>query len=520
MPPGNKAEHYKSNTEEDRFRFMKDKPELNGIMEFGDMPASEFRESGRWALDWLADYFENIDDFPVLPRVEPGDISRMLPSDPPREGEEMGEILEDFTRIILPGVTHWNHPGFMSYFSITGSGPGILGELLCAGLNVNAMLWKTCPSSTELEQTVMEWLRKLIGLPESFWGLSYDTASVSTMHAIAAAREMVPGIDVRRQGLCNSGKRLRLYISDQTHSSIEKSAIILGIGLDGVRTISSDEDFRMEAPALAEAIKDDIREGWTPFCVVATVGTTSTTSVDPVDDIADICREHGIWLHVDAAYGGMGAVLPELKWVMKGCEKADSLVTNPHKWLFTPQEFSALFCRHRDLLKRAFSLVPEYLKTDQDQVALNYMDYGIQLGRRMRSLKLWFIMRYFGTSGIQRRIRRVIGWAQEIAAKIDNHPDFVRIAPVPFSTICFRAVPEKSGDDGDNSAIVDTLNQKLIHAVNRTGRVYLSHTRLNGKVAIRMALGNIRTEKRHVEEAWNTLLEEWESLKEEFMEAG
>lgn len=486
----------------------------------GDMPPEEFRHFGNEVVNWLADYLENIDDFSVLPQVEPGEISNLLPGDPPLDGEDMGEILKDFKRIIVPGVTHWNHPAFMSYFSITGSGPGILGELLCAGLNVNAMLWKTCPSSTELEQTVMEWLRKLIGLPDDFWGISYDTASVSTMHAIAAAREMVPGLNARQNGLGGSGKRLRLYMSDQAHSSVEKAAIVLGIGLEGVKKIKSDAEFRMDVSLLENAVKDDIAAGWTPFCVVATVGTTSTTSVDPVERIAAVCREHGLWLHVDAAYGGMGAVLPELKWVMHGCEKADSLVTNPHKWLFTPQEFSAFFCRHQEVLKQSFSLVPEYLKTEQDDAVLNYMDYGIQLGRRMRALKVWFIMRYFGINGIRSRIRQVVEWAGEIAQRIDAHPEFERLAPVPFSTVCFRAVPEGADVSGGQDEFLDRLNEKLLKAVNDTGKVYLSHTRLNGRMAIRIALGNIRAERRHVEQAWDILTTEWEKLKAEQVPSG
>ena len=479
------------------------------------MPANELRKFGYDSIDWLADYLENIDSYPVLPQISPGDITAQLAESPPEYGEDMGSILEDFRKIIIPGVTHWNHPAFMSYFSITGSGPGILGELLCAGLNVNAMLWKTCPSSTELEQTVMEWLRKLVGLPEDFWGISYDTASVSTMHAIAAAREMVPGLDARQKGLSGSGKRLRLYISDQTHSSVEKSAIVLGIGLDGVRKIPTDAEFRMDTRLLEAAIEEDLADGWTPFCVVATVGTTSTTSIDPVDRIADICSENSLWLHVDAAYGGLGAVLPEMRWVFDGCEKADSLVTNPHKWMFTPQEFSALFCRHKDVLKQAFSLVPEYLKTEQDQVALNYMDYGIQLGRRMRALKMWFIFRYFGTRGIQSRIRQVVEWAGEMAGWIDDHPEFNRIAPVPFTTICFRAEPEGINFPGDRDLAVDEFNEKLITAVNATGKAYLSHTRLNRRLVIRLALGNIRTERRHIEQVWEILNTELSRLKEE-----
>ncbi len=481
------------------------------------MPANELRKFGYESIDWLVDYLENIDSYPVLPRINPGDITAQLPESPPEYGEDMGRILEDFRNIIIPGVTHWNHPAFMSYFSITGSGPGILGELLCAGLNVNAMLWKTCPSSTELEQTVMEWLRKLVGLPGDFWGISYDTASVSTMHAIAAAREMVPGLDARQKGLSSSGMRLRLYISDQTHSSVEKSAIVLGIGLDGVRKIPSDAEFRMDTRLLEAAIKEDLEQGWTPFCVVATVGTTSTTSIDPVDRIADICKKHNLWLHVDAAYGGLGAVLPEMKWVFDGCDKADSLVTNPHKWLFTPQEFSAFFCRHKDVLKQAFSLVPEYLKTEQDQVALNYMDYGIQLGRKMRALKMWFILRYFGTRGIQSRIRQFVEWAGELAGWIDDHPEFIRIAPVPFTTLCFRAVPEGIDFPGDRNMALDEFNEKLIGAVNNTGKVYLSHTRLNGRLVIHLALGNLRTERRHIEQAWEILNLELVRLKEEML---
>lgn len=470
--------------------------------DWGDMPPAELQKYGAQLLDWITRYFDNIDETPVLPDSQPGELRRRLPAQPPKTGEAMQAILADIDKLIMPGMTHWNHPAFFAYFAITGSAPGILGDLLSSAFNINGMLWKTCPAATELEQVTLDWLRQMLGLPEAFWGIVYDTASVSSMHAIAAAREQLTDLDIREHGMAGRPEvpRLRLYASEQAHSSIEKAAITLGLGLQSVRKIPADSEFRMDAELLASAIKQDRRDGWRPFCVVATVGTTSTTSIDPVAEIARICAHENLWLHVDAAYGGAAAVLPEMRHVLQGCEHADSLVVNPHKWLFVPVDFSAFYTRKPEVLKRAFSLSPEYLRTQEDAKVENYMDYGIQLGRRFRALKLWFVLRYFGVAGIQARIRHHLNLAKEFASWIDADQNFQRMAPTPFSTICFRANP-----DDKNDIELNKLNQQLMEAVNATRKVYLSHTKLGDAFVLRMAIGNLKTERRHVELMWQIL---------------
>jgi aromatic-L-amino-acid decarboxylase len=484
------------------------------------MDAETFRTYGHQIIDWIADYLGHPERYPVLAQVEPGQIRRQLPGPPPDGPESMAAILEDVDRIIVPGLTHWNHPAFLAYFAITGSGPGILGELLCSAFNVNAMLWKTSPAATELEEVVLDWLRQMLGLPPEFAGIIYDTASISSLHAIAAAREMVSGLKVREEGLSGRSDtpRLRLYASEHAHSSIDKAALTLGIGQAGIRKIPVDAEFRMNPTALEQAIEQDLTAGWRPFCVVATVGTTSTTSIDPVAKIADICEKHQLWLHVDAAYAGSAAIVPELRHILDGCERADSFVMNPHKWMFTPIDLSAFYCRRFDVLRQAFSLVPEYLRTAQDEVARNYMDYGVQLGRRFRALKLWMVIRYFGRSGLVARLREHIRLAQQFAGWVDADPDFERLAPVPFSTVCFRARPrDLAGREAEPGVgqYLDKLNETLLEAVNRTGQAYLSHTRLHKKLTLRLAIGNIRTTEEHVAHAWTLLREHAAKLDRE-----
>jgi len=429
----------------------------------------------------------------------------------------MGDILRDVEQVIMPGMTHWNHPDFFAYFSITGSGPGILGELLSAAFNVNSMLWKTCPSATELEQVTLDWLRQMVGLPKSFWGIIYDTASISTLHAVAAAREQVPGWDIREKGLSGRKKlsRLRLYASDQAHSSVDKAAITLGLGLEGLRKIPSDETFRMIPSALIEAIQEDRKSGWIPFCIVATVGTTSTTSIDPVPQISNICQSEGLWLHVDAAYGGSAAVVPEMQHVLEGCESADSIVINPHKWLFVPIDLSAFFTRKPDILKKAFSHIPEYLKTAEDPKVENLMDYGVQLGRRFRALKLWFVLRYFGQDGLAKRIQAHIRYAKKLSSWIEDHPDFEIMAPVPFSTVCFRACPE----GWKKESLLNKLNAALLEAINETREVFLSHTRLGRHFVLRIAIGNLHTREEHVMRMWEIIQEKLPVVLSEMDEA-
>lgn len=471
----------------------------------GDMPAEEFRKFGHQLIDWAADYLEGIESRTVLPDVKPGEIKNMLQASPSPDGEGMDKIISDLDEIIMKGITHWNHPKFMAYFNSTSSGPGILAELVSATLNINGMLWKTSPSATELEEVTLKWFGKMLDLPEDFWGIIYDTASVSSLHAVAAARENISSLKVRELGM--SGRkdlpRLRLYTSEHSHSSIEKAAVTLGIGLENVRKISVDEDFKMIPAELEKAISEDKAAGYLPFCTVATVGTTSTTSIDPVDEIADICRRENIWLHVDAAYGGTAALLPEMRHILKGIEKADSMVVNPHKWMFTPIDLSIFFTNKPAVLKQAFSIVPEYLKTSEDSFVKNYMDYGVQLGRRFRSLKLWFILRYFGTEGIRQRVRNHIRMSGEFAAWVDENPLLERCAPAPLSTVCFRAKPSGS----DNEEELNVFNEELLNSINSSGKLFLTHTKLNGKFVIRLVIASIRMNERHVDEAKQLITE-------------
>jgi aromatic-L-amino-acid decarboxylase len=468
---------------------------------FGDMDPESFRREGYRVVDWIADYFANPERYPVLSRVKPGEVRDTLPARAPERGEEFAEILRDFDRLIVPGITHWNHPGFFAYFAITGSAPGVLAEFLSAALNAQGMLWRTSPSVTELEEVTLGWLRELMGLPPAFDGVIYDTASVSSLHALAAAREaLVPG--VRRDGMPGRPDlpRYRVYCSEHAHSSIDKAVILIGLGHDGLRKIPADGEYRMRPAALAAAIAEDRRSGIVPLAVVATVGTTSTTSVDPVEEIAAICEREGAWLHVDCAYAGVAAIVPEYRHILRGVDRAQSVVVNPHKWLFTPFDLSAFYCRRMDVLKQAFSLTPEYLRTTDPSAARNLMDTGVQLGRRFRALKLWMILRYFGAEGIRERLSEHIRLARLFATWVDADPDFERVAPVPFSVVCFRAVP---AGRSWNEPELEALNQGLLDRLNATGEVFLSHTKLDGRFVLRLAVGNLRTEQRHVRRAWD-----------------
>jgi aromatic-L-amino-acid/L-tryptophan decarboxylase len=476
-----------------------------------DLPPDDFRAAMHRVADLVADYLEGVGDRPVLPPVSPGEVRRVLPASPPDDPEPIDTILDDYLRVIEPNVTHWNHPGFLAYFSITGSGPGILGETLAAALNVNAMLWRTGPAPTELEERVCDWLARMMDLPADFRGHVNDTASSSSLVALAAARHSLKELDVRVKGLSGrpDAPPLTVYCSDQAHSSIDKAAIVLGVGQENVRRIASDEAFRMSVPALTEAVARDRAAGRLPMAIVATVGTTSTTSIDPVPEIADLCAREGIWLHVDAAYAGSAAICPEYRALMPGLERADSLVTNPHKWLFTPVDCSVLFVRDLDLLKGAFSLVPEYLRTGESSEVTNLMDLGFQLGRRFRSLKLWMVIRAFGVEGLRSRIREHCAMAKDLAAWIEADPRFELAAPVPFSTVCFRArMTETAGSPEDQ----DRLNERLMARVNAAGPFLLSHTGLKGRYTLRVAIGNLRTEPEHIEALWKLLRESLDEL--------
>jgi aromatic-L-amino-acid decarboxylase len=482
---------------------------------FGDMDEEDFRRFGHAVIDWISRYFETIEKRPVLAQIKPEALLAQLPQVPPVQGESIEAILADVDKLIAPALTHWNHPSFFAYFATSTSAPGIFGELLSAAFDVKAMLWRTAPAAVELETVVLSWLRQMMNLPEDFQGLIYDTASVSSMTAIAAAREQL-NLRIRELGM--SGRTdlplLRVYASEQAHSSIEKDLIALGLGQRALRKIPTDDEYRMDAEALVRAVEEDKQAGITPLCVVATIGTTSTASVDPVPAIADTCARHELWLHVDAAYAGSAAIAPVFRKYFAGCERADSLVTNPHKWLFTPFDLSVLYSRRMDIMRRAFSLVPEYLRTNEPDEVMNPMDYGVQLGRRFRALKLWMIIRYFGHSGLAARIREHCRLARLFASWIEESADWELAAPVLFGLVCFRAHPRKIKEaratnvenTADGSRQLDALNEQIMNGVNRTGEAFLSHTRLRDNAfTLRLAIGNIRTTEVHINRVWQLL---------------
>lgn len=471
-----------------------------------DTPPEIFRRQLHELADWIADFRENIEKLRVAPNDKPGAIRAQLPKHPPEEGEPFEKILADVDRLIVPGMVHWSHPMFLGYFGWTTTAPGILGEIISVPLNVNAMTWRTCPAATELETVVIDWLRQWLGLPDEFGGVVYDTASVGIMHALAVAREeAVPA--TRKLGLINRDlPRFRIYTSDEAHSAAEKAAITLGIGEENVRRLPSDDQFRMDVSLLRQMIAQDREQDFQPLAVIATVGTTSSASVDPIPEIAKICRENKVWLHIDGAYGGGFAMVPEYKWVSNGWEMADSIVINPHKTLFVPLDFSVLYVRDLERLRRVFTLVPEVLRGDTIEGEKNYMDYGIQLGRRFRALKAWVIWRSLGREGIVSRLREQIRLANLLAGWINSDDRFEVAAPVSMGVVCFRfvgsarrAVPTESARDKLNSAIVEQINA--------SGRAYLTQTKLRGRTVLRIGLGNVLTTEEHLHKAWGLLRE-------------
>ena len=472
-----------------------------------DMDPEAFRAAAHTVVDVMADYIATIESRSVLPQVEPGSIRPLFPTSAPEAPEPLDAILADYRTLVEPNATHWQHPGFFAYFATTASGPGILGEMLTAAIGQNAMLWRTSPIGTELEEVVIDWLRQALGLPDDFDGVLTDTASISTLTALAAAREAA-GTDAAAQGLAaraDLGGGLRVYASAEAHSSVEKACMTLGLGRTSLVRIPTNERFEMEPAELSAAITADRVAGRHPIAVVATIGTTSSTSVDPIAAVAEIAASEGIWLHIDAAYAGPIAMLPERRALFDGWERADSIVVNPHKWLFTPLDASLLLTRRMDDLRAAFRLAPEYLRTlDRGRPVHDYNEVTPQLGRRFRALKLWMLLRWFGLDGIRRRLRAHLAMAGAFASWVDADPDWERLAPVPFSTVCFRWLP--AGRDLADDEL-DAANAAILDAVNRTGEVFLSHTRLAGRFTIRLAVGSIRTEPRHVERAWALLRE-------------
>ncbi len=451
---------------------------------------------------WIQRYFDHPECYRVMPAVRPGDVVAALPAEAPELGVAFEEILADFDRVIVPATTHWNHPRFFAYFSTSAAPAAIAAEALAATLDVKAMLWRTSPAATELEEVTMRWLGRLLGLPPQWTGVIYDTASIAGFTALAAAREALD-LDIREQGMTGrSLPPLRIYITAETHSHVEKAAIALGVGQRNVVRVPCDDAFRMRVDGLRARIEADREAGMQPLAVVATVGTTSTTSVDPVREIAAVAREHGVWLHVDAAYAGNAAIVPEFRGLLDGVELADSLVVNPHKWMFVPMDLSVLFLKDEAVVRRAFSLVPEYLTTPEAD-AVNYMDYGLQLGRRFRALKLWFVLRHLGAEGIREKLRGHIALAQEFAQWVRAEPRWEILAPHPLSVVCFRYAPP-----GLDEASLERLNESIMDAVNATGEVFISHTKIDGRYAMRLAIGNLRTQRSDVEHAWQILKRE------------
>jgi aromatic-L-amino-acid decarboxylase len=464
------------------------------------MTNMEFRTYAHELVEWMADYLDEVEKYPVKSPVAPGEIIGRLPLHPPASGETFAMIFKDFRGTILPGMTHWQHPSFFAYFPANNSAPSILAEMLTATMGAQCMSWATSPAATELEERMMQWLGEMTGLPPSFTGVIQDTASTATLCAILTARERHTAFRANAEGL-STHPRYAVYASTETHSSIERAVKIAGLGAAALRKLPVDARFALIPDALESAIADDVSRGIEPLCAVATLGTTGSTAVDPLRRMGEICRKHGLWLHVDAAYAGTALLLPELRWMSEGIDMADSFVFNPHKWMFTNFDCSAYFVKDASLLVRTFEILPEYLKTREGDRVRNYRDWGIQLGRRFRALKLWFVIRSFGVEGLRERIRAHIALARLFAQYVEAEPDFELLAPVPLAAVCFRHHPVSQ----DDPTALDSMNAALLEELNRTGRVFLTHTKLNGRFALRFVASQTNVTQRHVDAAWDLI---------------
>ena len=461
------------------------------------MNTEDFRKHAHQIVDWIADYYQTIEKFPVKSQVKPGEIKGQLPLSAPENGESFDQIISDFNHIIMPGISHWQHPSWFAYFPANSSPASVLGEMLTAGLGVQSMIWDTSPAATELEDVIMAWLREMCALPEDFTGVIQDTASTATLCALLSAREKATDFQANKSGL---NKKLRIYASAHTHSSIEKGVKIAGIGKENLICIATDENFSIIPHELEKAIKDDIAHGYTPCCMVGTIGTTSSMAIDPIYELGEICKKHSVWLHVDAAFAGTAAIVPEYRHLFRGVELADSYVFNPHKWMLTNFDCTAYFVRDTSILKHTFSILPEYLKTNADNQVNNYRDWGIQLGRRFRALKLWFVIRHYGVEGIRQMITKHVKLADRFAGCIRMDENFELLAPVQLSLVCFRYRRQ-----GASNETLNELNRTLLERVNATGKIYLTHTILNDKYGLRMSVGQARTDERHVRQAWEII---------------
>jgi len=469
------------------------------------MDTESFRKHAHELVDWMADYFDNIEDYPVLPNVKPGDILKKLPDQAPEKAESFDQIFKDFKEIIVPGMTHWESPNFMAYFPANKSKASVLGEMLMSTLGAQCMIWLTSPAAAELEEQMMEWLREMLGLAPSFTGVIQDTASTATLCALLTAREKHSNYQVNEKGF--SGEKFTIYASQEIHSSIDKDVKIAGFGLENLRKIAVDDRFALIPEKLEAQIKKDKANGYTPLCVISAIGTTSTTAIDPIASISSICQKHAIWHHVDAAYAGTALVCPEMRWMAEGVDQADSFVFNPHKWMFTNFDCTAYFVKDPASLVNTFSVTPDYLKTSVDGEVKNYRDWGVPLGRRFRALKLWFVIREMGIEGIQEKIRQHIALGKWLAKEIEAHPQFELLAPVPLNTICFRFTK------GAPTSL-DALNEKIMHEVNATGKLFFTQTRVKDKFALRLAFGNTNLATHHVEHAWQLIQETAKQIRE------
>ncbi len=464
------------------------------------MDHQTFRYWAHQFADWMADYFENIEDYPVKPDLRPGEIKARLPASPPLAPESMGTIFQDFKDIILPGMTHWQHPQFFAYFPASRSAPSVLAEMLTAAMGAQCMIWYTSPAAEELEERTMEWLRQMTGLPETFVGSIQETASAATLIALLMARERKNHFRSNRDGVSDL-PHLRIYASEHVHSSIPKAARIAGFGEKNVVLIPTDEQYAMDPEELELAIREDLMKGQMPACVVAALGTTSSTAIDPLRRIGEIARRYGLFFHVDAAYAGTALLLPEMRWMSEGVEMADSFVFNPHKWMFVNFDCSAFFVRDKSLLINTFSILPEYLKTPEDKLVNNYRDWGIQLGRRFRALKLWFVIRSYGLEGLREKIRLHLRIGEWLAGQVEAEPDFELLAPVPLNLVCFRYHP--AGVDSDKE--LNALNERILQQLNDSGRILLTQTKLGGKYTIRLVAGQVETTLEDVQQGWELI---------------
>lgn len=462
------------------------------------MTSEEFRKNGHEFVDWMADYLEGIENYPVKPDIEPGDIHKQLPQEAPEQAESMDSIFNDFKDIILPGMTHWQSPSFHAYFPGNNSKPSILAEMLTATMGAQCMVWATSPAATELEDIIMEWLRKMVGLSDDWVGSIQNGASDSTLNAILTAREKASGFSSNDTGLANSN--YRIYASEQIHSSVDKAIAIAGIGKNNLVKISVDKDFALRASELEEKIKKDISEGKKPLMIIAAIGTTGSTAIDPLKDIVKIAKKYDLWVHVDAALGGTALILENMRWLAEGLEEAHSFVFNPHKWMFTNFDASAYFVKDKQSLIKTFSVTPEYLRTKEDEQVNNYRDWGVPLGRRFRALKLWFVIRNYGVDGLKEKISSHLKLAQWFKQRVDEEEGFEVLAPVPLNTICFRKVVE-----GKSLEELNLINEELMHALNKSGEVFLTHVKLNGIYTLRMVIGQTEVAQHHVEKAWSLI---------------